>query len=212
MGPVVRSVKRFLIRGAVILATILLATFALSRLGSFLVLEDPLQKADAIVALGGTMYERQLEAVDLYKAGYAPRIYLSRENPDWGEAELIRRGIPIVRLVDVQVDAMVKLGVPREAIRILDPANSTAQEARFLRDVVTTEKLPRLIIITSKQHTRRARLVLRRRLAGTGATPIVRASRYDRSNVDRWWANRSTMRFTLFESQRLLGYWIGVAD
>jgi hypothetical protein len=54
--------------------------------------------------------------------------------------------------------------------------------------------------------------VLRRRLDPIGVTVIVRASRFDRSDVDRWWANRSTLRFTLFETQRLIGYWAGIAD
>jgi hypothetical protein len=40
----------------------------------------------------------------------------------------------------------------------------------------------------------------------------VRPSRYDRSNVERWWSERATLRFTLFETQRLLGYWLGLAD
>ena len=82
----------------------------------------------------------------------------------------------------------------------------------YLADLVSREKLRSVIIVTSKQHTRRARLVMGRRLEPLGAAVIIRASRYDRSDVDRWWANRSTLRFTLFETQRLIGYWIGVAD
>lgn len=205
--------KRIFIRSAIILAPILLlGTFALSRLGSFLVAEDPLQQADAIVVLGGTMYERQLEAVDLYRAGVAPKIYLMREIADYGELELMARGVPFVRAVDVQIDAMVRIGVPREAIGILDQANSTADEADHVFDLVSRERLSKVIIVTSKQHTRRARLVMNRRMAKLGTTVIVRATHYDKSDVEHWWRNRSTLRFTLFESQRLFGYWIGVAD
>ena len=70
-----------------------------------------------------------------------------------------------------------------------------------------------MIIVTSKQHTRRARLVMRRRMAGTGIEgDRAREPSTIDSDVDRWWRNRSTLRFTLFESQRLFGYWIGVAD
>jgi uncharacterized SAM-binding protein YcdF (DUF218 family) len=206
-------VKRLLVRSALVLAPVLiLSIFALSRLGSFLVVQDPLEKADAIVVLGGTMYDRQLEAVDLYHAGMAPRIYLFREIADWGELELMKRGVSVLRAVDVQIDAMQKVGVPRDAISILDEANSTADEATHVYDLVTSQRFSRVIIITSKQHTRRARMVMRRRLASTGATVIVRGTRYDQSNVERWWRDRSTLRFTLFESQRLFGYWIGVAD
>jgi uncharacterized SAM-binding protein YcdF (DUF218 family) len=205
--------KRLLIRSALILAPLLiLSLFALSRLGAWLVVEDPLVKADAIVVLGGSMYERPLEAVDLYRAGMAPRIYLFREIADEGERELIARGITLMRAVDVQVDAMVKVGVPREAIHILNEANSTADESQQVLDLVTRERMARVILVTSKQHTRRARLVMNRRIAPTGAQVIMRSSRYDHSDVERWWAHRSTLRFTLFESQRLFGYWIGVAD
>ncbi len=182
------------------------------RAGAWLVVADPLQHADAIIVLGGTMYERQLEAVDLYKEGWAPRIYLFREMADWGEVELIRRGVPITRAIDVQLDAMLKLGVPRDAIHVLEQANSTADESVHVQALVQRNRHGRVIIVTSKQHTRRARLVMRRRLDQIGVELIVRPSRYDRADVDRWWAHRNTLRFTLFETQRLIGYWIGAAD
>lgn len=206
--------KRLLRRGALIAAPLLLILVAVAapRAGAWLVVADPLDRADAIIVLGGTMYERQLEAVDLFKEQWAPRIYLFREIADWGEVELIRRGVPFTRAVDVQIDAMLKLGVPRDAIHVLDQANSTAEESVHVQALVARERYSRVIIVTSKQHTRRARLVMRRRLEPTGVGLIVRPSRYDRADVDRWWANRSTLRFTVFETQRLIGYWIGVAD
>ena len=184
----------------------------LRGLGPWLVLEDPLQKADAIVVLGGTMYERQMEAVDLYKEGWAPRIFVLRELADWGEAELMSRGVAYTRLVDLQVETMKTLGVPGDRIEVLDAADSTAEEAHHVLALATERKFSTLIIVTSKQHTRRAHLVMNRRLRPAGVTVIVRASRYDRSNIPRWWTERGTLRFTLFEAQRLFGYWIGVAD
>ena len=205
--------KRYLIRGAIVLAPVLLlSAVTLPRLGSWLVVADPLAKSDAIIVLGGTMYERPLEAVDLYKEGWAPRIYLFRQIADWGEAVLVERQIAYTREVDLQIDVMQRLGVDRASIGILEPANSTADEADYVVQFVSREKFRSVIIVTSKQHTRRARLVMRRRLDPLGTSVIVRSSRYDRSDVDRWWANRSTLRFTLFETQRLLGYWIGIAD
>jgi uncharacterized SAM-binding protein YcdF (DUF218 family) len=207
------QLKRLLRRGALIAAPlILILALLLPRAGAWLVVADRLEKSDAIVVLGGTMYERPLEAIELLNDGWAPRIYLFREIADWGEVELLKRGVPYTRSVDVQIDAMVRLGVPRDAIRVLDQANSTAEESTHVLGLVTREKYSRVIVVTSKQHTRRARLVMRRRLDGTGVEVIVRPSRYDLSPVDRWWSNRSTLRFTVFEAQRLLGYWIGIAD
>ena len=150
------------------------------------------------------MYERPMEAVELYKEGWAPRIYLFRQIADWGEALLAERSIPYTREVDLQIDVMGRLGVPREAIGILDQANSTAEEADDVLALATREKFSRVIVVTSKQHTRRARLVMNRRMNPAGVQVIVRSTRFDRSDVDRWWTSRSTLRFTLFETQRLL--------
>jgi len=207
------TVKRLLVRGAFVAALLLLiSAIALPRLGAWLVIEDPLQKADAIIVLGGTMYERPLEAVELLNEGWAERVFLFRQVVDWGEASLIERQVPYTREVDLQIDVMQRLGVDRSRIALLEQANSTADEADYVFQLASRERFQRLIIITSKQHTRRARLVMNRRLDDLGVQVIVRASRFDRSDVDRWWANRSTLRFTLFETQRLMGYWIGIAD
>lgn len=205
--------KRLLVRLAALAAFLLiLAAVAAPRLGAWLVVEDPLQKADAIFVLGGTLFERPLEAVDLYHAGWAPRLLLMRQIADDGEAELRRRGVVYQREIDVQVDVLMRLGVPRAAIEILDEQDSTKDEADALRAVVVANRWPRVIVVTSKQHTRRARLVMNRRVAGTGAQVMVRASRYDKTDVDRWWRQRGTLRFTLFETQRLIAYWLRIAD
>jgi len=205
--------KRRLFRLAAFAAVLLMvAAVAAPRLGAWLVVTDPLQKADAIFVLGGTMFERPLEAVDLYHEGWAPRLLLMRQIADAGESELHRRGIPFQREIDIQVDVLTRLGVPREAIQILGEQNSTKDEADALRDLVVTNGWTRVIIVTSKQHTRRAGLVMDRRLATTGATAIMRSSRYDQADVATWWRERSTLRFTLFETQRLIAYWLRIAD
>jgi len=205
--------RRHLPRLAALAAIVLiLVAVAAPRLGAWLVVEDPLQKSDAIFVLGGTMFERPLEAVDLFHEGWAPRVLLVRQIPDYGEEQLIERGVTFQREIDVQVDVLMKLGVPRSAIAVLPPQNSTRDEADELLAAVVANKWTRVIVVTSKQHTRRARLVMNRRLAGTGAQAILRASRYDLSDVDGWWRNRSTLRFTLFETQRLIAYWLGIAD
>jgi uncharacterized SAM-binding protein YcdF (DUF218 family) len=204
-----RPLRRLAVFAALVL---LLAAVAAPRLGAWLVVEDPLQKADAIFVLGGTMFERPLEAVDLFHEGWAPRLLLMRQIADYGEAELTARGVTFQREIDVQLDVLVKLGVPRAAIEVLPPQNSTRDEADELLAAAVANQWTRVIVVTSKQHTRRARLVMNRRLAGSGAQAILRASRYDRSDVDGWWRNRSTLRFTLFETQRLIAYWVGIAD
>jgi uncharacterized SAM-binding protein YcdF (DUF218 family) len=195
-----------------VLLLVIIALYGLSKLGSFLVVEDPLEKADAIFVLGGSRFERPLEAVDLYNEGWAPRILLFRMIKDFGEVELLRRGFEFPLESDLQRDALTRLGVAPDAIDVLGEQDNTKDEAEEIRDQVIARHWQRIIVVTSKQHTRRARLVVSRRLSGTGAQLIMRASRYDRTQPERWWRERPTLRFTLFESQRLLGYWLGIAD
>lgn len=205
--------KRLLIRGAIVAAPFLiLAAFVLPRLGSWLIVEDPLEKADAIFVLGGTRFERPLEAVDLVKEGWAPRILLFRQYKDAGERELQRRGFPFPLESDVQAEALNRMGLPPGTVTVLGEQDSTRDEATGIRDAAVRNGWSRVIVVTSKQHTRRARMAITRRLDGTGVRPIMRATRYDRADTDRWWRERATLRFTLFETQRLIGYWIGVAD
>lgn len=196
---------------AAALLLLLVTALALPRLGAWLVVEDPLAKADGIYVLGGTSYERPLEALDLYKAGWAPTIVLVQQVADWGEVWLNDHGIKVTRELDIQIDLLERMGVPRDAIASVKPMGSTAEEADALLAFMRERGWSSVIVVTSKQHTRRAGLSMRR-VIGDEKTVIVRASRYDRSDVDRWWANRATLRFTLFETQRYLAYWLGIAD
>ena len=56
----------------------------LKALGYFLVVSDPLVKADAIVVLDGDpMDERLLHSVQLWRSGYAPKVILSAKLAEW---------------------------------------------------------------------------------------------------------------------------------
>jgi uncharacterized SAM-binding protein YcdF (DUF218 family) len=209
------SVKRHLLRAAVVAAILFLmfAAYAFPRLGRFLVYEDPLVKADVIYVLNGSRFERQLEAVDLYNQGWAPLILLSKGAYDWGELELLEKGVPFTQEIDIQIDVMHRLGVPKDAIVVTeDVNNSTHAEAQTLVDTAALYHWKTAIVVSSKQHTRRARMEMNRMLAPRGMRIVMRASTHDRSNVDAWWTERGTIRFTLFETQRLLAYWLRLAN
>jgi uncharacterized SAM-binding protein YcdF (DUF218 family) len=179
--------------------------------GRYLQHEDALQKADAIFVLGGMRAERWLEAFDLYKEGYAPIIMLSPERPEPGERLLQARGIRFPATFELQRDALIQLGVPAAAI-IAAPGyvDNTAQEAALFRQTALTRGWKRVIIVTSKFHTRRAGFAFRRTFAGTGIPVLVRASRHDPSDPANWWRTRPDFRFVTVEWQKLVFYWLGV--
>ncbi len=187
------------------------AWFAVS-LGHVLHHEDPLEPADAIFVLAGSRLTRVVESGDLYREGRAPTVVLSRELPDEGEEALRARGIAVEGATDAQVQALTGMGVPRAAIHIIEPQVTTASEATELRGLALARGWHTVIVVTSKMHTARARMVFRRRMDGTGVRIIMRATRYDAANIDQWWRARADLRFALFEVQKLAAYWIGLAD
>jgi uncharacterized SAM-binding protein YcdF (DUF218 family) len=128
-----------------------------------------------------------------------------------GEILLRKRGVRFPRLDELQRDALVQSGLPAEALLPVEGfVDNTAQEANLLRAMVQTRGWRRVIVVTSKYHTRRAAFAFRRGLEGTGAEVVMRASRYDSSDPAGWWRHRSDFRYVISEWQRLLAYRLGL--
>src|SRR6202158_4346876 len=68
---------RWLILSAIGGVGLVLAVVIFFGVGRWLVVEDPLVKARAIVVLSGAMPLRAIEAAKLYREGYAPEIWLT---------------------------------------------------------------------------------------------------------------------------------------
>ncbi|HET7697722.1 MAG TPA: YdcF family protein [Vicinamibacterales bacterium] len=206
---------RLLVRRTLLAALLLTAAAAgwlLVYGGRYLQHEDPLQRADAIFVLGGTRVERWLEAYELYRAGYAPVIFLSPERAEPGEMLIRTRGVRFPSTPELQQAALVQMGVPPAAIHA--PAgwvDNTAQEGSLLRTTAQARGWKRLIVVTSKYHTRRSGFAVRRALKGTGTDVIMRASRYDPADPARWWRTRADLRFAGSEWIKLVLYRLGLA-
>jgi len=211
--PATSRLRTFVRRAAPVaaLALVLAGVWLLLEGGRFLQHEDPLEPADAIFVLAGTRLERPLEAVDLYKAGWAPVIVLSPGRTEPAERMIWARRIRYPSQAALARDVMVQLGVPPFAIVANDgDVDNTASEANLLRALVISHHWHRVIIVTSKYHVRRAGFAFRRGLEGTGARPLMRASRYDPSDPAHWWRIRADVRFAGSEWEKLFLYWLGV--
>ena len=93
--------------------------------GSFLVVEDPLRPAAAIVVLGGQTPFREIEAAQLYRDGWAPLIVVVRHehNPD---SNLVHGNrVDARRPWESSREALMREGVPASAIwAVKDDAES----------------------------------------------------------------------------------------
>ena len=129
-----------------------LAPFLAERL----IVEKPLEKADAIIVLAGahTYVERTQKAAELFNKGTAPRVFLTDdgERAGWSAAE--KRNPPFVELAR---SSLISQGVPAESIEILEPqVTGTIYEARVLAEKAKAENLRSVLLVTSAYHTRRA--------------------------------------------------------
>ena len=126
----------------------------LVAVGAFLVSRDPLIHADGIAILSGKIPSRILEGIDLYRRGFAPRIFLMPEegNPEY---ERLMKSLGITYQTDVRVNRRIALnqGVPAEAIEVLPSARSTRQEAKVIFDYMRKKGWRSVIVVTSEYHS-----------------------------------------------------------
>ncbi|HSL22172.1 MAG TPA: YdcF family protein [Vicinamibacterales bacterium] len=203
-----RAILRLLV--AVQAAVLVLLLAALPFTGRALYRQDALEKADAIFVLAGERVIRWLEASELVREGWADTIVLAGGYREATERRLLQRGIRIPSEGEVARDALVQLGHPPDRVRILGYADNTAEEGSLLRREALERRWSRVIVVTSKLHTRRAGFAVRRELEGTGVQIIVRAPRYDDDDPARYWTKRRTMRSMLVELPKLVAYLLGL--
>jgi uncharacterized SAM-binding protein YcdF (DUF218 family) len=208
----VRSVVRRAACVIVLLAIVAAVWFVIYG-GRFLQHEDPLAHADAMFVLAGARVERWMEAVDLYRAGYSRVIVLSAGYPEPIEMQLRQRGITFITDPERSRGAMLQLGVRPADILTPDVyVDNTAQEAALVRRLAAQYGWHRVMIVTSKYHTRRAGFAFRRALKGSGIQVMIRATRYDMSDPARWWHLRPDSRKVTLEWQKLIAYWCGLGE
>jgi uncharacterized SAM-binding protein YcdF (DUF218 family) len=139
--------------------------------GRWLVREDTLASADAIVVLSGSMPYRAEEAARLFQMGKAPEVWVSRpENP---AADLQKFGIRFVGEEEYDCEILIHEGVSEAVVHILpDPIVDTEQEVEEVAREMRRAGKNKVIIVTSPPHTRRVK-ALWKKLVGDTPTLIV---------------------------------------
>ncbi len=204
--PARRRTLRLLL--AVIVATVLLAVLLILNVGRWLVTEDPLAKAQAIVVLSGRLPMRGLAAAQLYREGFAPEIWLT--HPAEPTASLAALDIPVDGEDAYNTRVLLHEGVPLQAIRVLPGAIvNTADELAEVAAALPADKSGTVIIVTTKAHTRRVR-ALWKHIAGDRGRAIVRAASSDSFDPAHWWRTSGDALDVVRECLGLLNTWSGL--
>jgi len=171
---------------ALLCVAIYLARHPLMRFAAGeLIVEDPLQKSDAIIVLSDDNFyaDRATRAAELYRQDLAPSVVASgiRLRPYAGISELM-------------LHDLIERGVPKEHI-VLFPQNAddTREEATALSQLLAERKWKSVIIVTSNYHTRRARFIFRKIFSEDIRVEVASArdANFDPSN---WYEHRRAVK------------------
>jgi len=157
----------------------------LSFLGEAWIVEDPLDRADALIVLGDDNFyaDRATRAAELFREGKAPVVVASgrRLRPNAGIAELMEHDL-------------IERGVPKDKIvRLTHDADSTEEEAEALKKLVKERKWKSVIVVTSNYHTRRARYIFHK-VFPQGVQSRVASARDGDFDPQHWWEKRKPIK------------------
>lgn len=170
-------------------------------LGHWLIEEDPLAPADAIVVLGGAPVERAPLGARLLREGWAPRLVFTGEIPD----ERLR--VYGIERTDAALgrDAARLDSTGLNRVTLIEEGTSTAEEAQAVRRFCAENSLSRVIVVTTEFHTRRAGRVFRKALE-PGVEVIMRAAPGRDYDPDKWWESEAGLIMVNNECMKTLYY------
>ncbi|HEX4048386.1 MAG TPA: YdcF family protein [Elusimicrobiota bacterium] len=192
---------------AVLLALLAAASALLARraIGWWIDSSDQPVKSDILVVLAGD-YSRPVFAAKLYARGYAPDVWISRPERDPALVELERYGIHLPQEDELDRKILVIGGVPETRIHLYGrDVGSTADEADALR-----REFPpagkKILIVTSRFHARRARLIFRRLLPGADIRVV--AEPYPPNRI-AWWKDKDLVGDAILEPLKTIFFLTG---
>lgn len=184
------------------------STIILPALGRFLIKNNVPKHADAVIVLytGVDYYPRLIEAADLFRKGITDYIVIDGNRKNDALRELEAMGFK--NCCPWYEDTMLILelmGVPREKIIAVsaEDAFDTISEALAVGPYLLKKDLSRVIITTSKFHSRRARHIWQH-LYGDSMQIFSAAAQKDEFDPKRWWHDGRQIRWVLSE----YGAWI----
>lgn len=180
----------------------------LKAAGDYLILDETPNPADAIVVLytGVEYYPRLMEAARLFREGYAERIVINGN-----------RKTDVLRAIEAQgfesccpwyedyVRILSLLGVPRGKVIPLSEEDvyDTTSEAEAVGSELLRRGIGRIILTTSKFHTRRADFIWEK-LFGDRMAICAVAAKQDPYDPAGWWREGRQIRWVLAE----YGAWV----
>lgn len=170
------------------------------------VVENTIEKADAIVVLGGSIPDRLLEAAALYKEGYSELLLITRTPDPTGYRFLKKHNANYPLNHEIILGILSKMDIERDRIVVLDGISyNTYIEAQKSINYLDDNNFDSIIVVTSKLHTKRASIIFND-LANNRFSVYMKPSRYDPFNADNPHIARIYAKTILLEFQKIIFY------
>ncbi len=173
--------------------------FWLGQMGGWLIYQDKIEKADAILVLGGGRGERVLEGTKLYLEKYANLIMMT------GEYEQIMSGPVYHWAVQGQKLAMSR-GVPKGKIFPILNSKSTYDDATLSLAECRKRNIKALIVVSEPFHTKRAFYVFKKVFKNSGIKVMIYPVQDSWYRRDNWWYSELGLMSTTDEYIKFVYY------
>jgi uncharacterized SAM-binding protein YcdF (DUF218 family) len=183
---------------------IVFKTTILQSFSNFLMKQDLPEKADLMVVLSGSAFDRGNEGARLYKEGYAKHIICPGGNL---EDILLALGDTMYES-DVCKKNIVRNGVPDSLVTVLHYGTSTREEADTILGYCREHQIKKIIVVTTLFHTRRAGNVYRKRFEKEGITVLMRGAHASDYDENLWWQSEYGMIGLNNEYMKTLYYFL----
>lgn len=155
----------------------------LQSFSNFLMKQDTAERADLMVVLSGSAFDRGNEGARLYKEGYAKQIICPGGNLEnlflilgdtLYESDLCRKNV-------------IRNGVPDSLVTAVHYGTSTREEADTILGYCRQHQIKKIIVVTNLFHTRRAGNVYKKRFEKEGITVLMRGAHATDYDENHWW-------------------------
>ena len=154
-------------------------------------------------------YPRLIEAARLYTGGLAKTVVINGNRKTDLLRDLEKKGFtPCCSWEEDAVRILGLFGVPRDKVVAVsaEDAFDTISEAEAVGSALVDRGMKRILLTTSKSHTRRARHIWNH-LYGDRLSISVVSARTDPYDPDGWWRDGRQVRWVLAEYGAWVYYW-----
>jgi uncharacterized SAM-binding protein YcdF (DUF218 family) len=150
-----------------------------------------------------------MEAASIYGQKLAPEVWLTKEVRTAEDVALEKLGVHVVPGDAYNREVLRRLGVPASAIRTLEEGVwNTVDETRLVARELRASGADRVILVTSKTHSRRVRATWSE-VIGASPRAVVRYASEEPYHPEHWWHNTRDALEVSREAFGLLNVWTG---